>query len=104
MFPKTNRLRKKRDVKRVFKKGQRVHNSLLQLFFLKNFCNKVRVTVVVGKKYDKKAVYRNKLKRLVREWLHYDILSLSGIDLIIMPSKKFATKKPDIVKLIKFIT
>ena len=86
MFSKKNRLRKERDIKRVFSKGKHFGSSLFSLLYLENGKNHTRVTVVVSKKYDKRAVYRNKLKRKFREAAYHLILSLKvSADIIILP-------------------
>jgi len=89
MFPKENRLARERDIKRVFEKGKRINNSLFSLLFLKNNQELTKATVVVNKKYDKRAVYRNRLKRKFREACHNLVLSLKEpSDIIILPKKE----------------
>jgi len=101
LFPKKYRLRKKWEVKRVLVKGKQVQDIWWRIFYFKNFYKIPRITIIVGKKYHKSAVKRNKLKRKVREFLHHSILSWEqGIDLVIMPSGKFLNISPLTAKAI----
>lgn len=62
------RLRKRRDFQRVFKYGRSVANRHFVVYALKkNGQTSVRVGVSVSKKVAKRAVDRNRVKRLVKE-------------------------------------
>ena len=67
MLPKTNRLQKKKDIEKVFKKGKGLKENFLILKTLKNDSNKIRFGFVVSQKISKKANVRNKIKRRLRE-------------------------------------
>lgn len=67
MLSREKRLVKKRDYDRVYQKGKRVHSEKFNISFLPNRSNLTRVGIVVGKKFSKKAVERNRAKRLCRE-------------------------------------
>ena len=67
MLPKVNRLKKKKDFERVFKKGKGFGEKFLALKILRNNKGKSRIGFIVPKKHFKKAVLRNKLKRQLRE-------------------------------------
>jgi len=86
VLPRKNRLREERDIKRIFLKGERFNSPFFTLISLTNINKESRATVIVSKKYDKRAVYRNKLKRKFRETIHHSILSLRpSSDIIILP-------------------
>ena len=86
MFPKKHRLTQEWEIKRVFKKGKRIESPLFSLWFFPTWFDHTRATVTVSKKYDKRAVHRNRLKRLFREAAHHMIISLSSpADIIILP-------------------
>jgi len=85
MLPQSNRLRKKEDVDRVFRRGRPVNGGLLMIKSLGSDSSTPRVAVLVGKKLEKKAVHRNRIKRRLREVirLHIDQLP-AGRDLLIV--------------------
>lgn len=105
MLPKLYRLRKEWEIKRVFQKGKSFHSTLFSLLSLPSRFSKNRVTVVVSKKIDKRAVYRNALKRKFREAVHHMVLSLHGSqDIIILPkpvsqNADFHTVKADLERV-----
>lgn len=67
MLPKTNRLTKKKDLERVFRKGEGVKEGLLILKTVKNNLDNSRFGFVVSRKVSKKANLRNKIKRRLRD-------------------------------------
>ena len=69
MLSREKRLVKNRDFERVYQKGKRVSSDSFNLTFLPNRTAMARVGIVVGKKFSKKAVERNKAKRIFREAL-----------------------------------
>jgi len=85
MLPRQNRLRKKEDVDRVFRRGRPVSGGLVMIKHLGSDSATPRVAVLVGKKLEKKAVHRNRIKRRLREVirLHVDQLP-AGRDLLIV--------------------
>jgi ribonuclease P protein component len=67
MFPREQRLTKQRDIQKVYKLGKSAASSTLFICSLGNRLHRTRLAVVIGKKVAKKAVIRNRLKRLVRQ-------------------------------------
>ncbi len=65
-FSKKEKLKSKKAIKILFKEGQKVSVFPLTLIYLKSG-NKNEVGVSVSKRYFKKAVDRNRVKRLLRE-------------------------------------
>lgn len=74
MFPRDQRLTRQKDVQRVYKHGISAGSRWLFIRSLQNKLNTPRMTVIIGKKVAKRAVDRNRLKRLVRQ----SLLELSG--------------------------
>lgn len=73
MLPKENRLKKKKDFERLFKKGKSFREDFLVLRVNRNNLNKNRFGFIVSKKISKKAVVRNKIKRQLREIVRKEI-------------------------------
>jgi len=67
MLPERNRLKKRKDFEKVFKEGKSWKESFLLLKTVPNKLKVSRFGFIVGKKYSKKAVLRNKIKRRLRE-------------------------------------
>ncbi|MCD6449055.1 MAG: ribonuclease P protein component [Thermotogaceae bacterium] len=61
------RLRLRKDFKNVFKNGKSVYNEYFRIVYVKNELGLTRIAVLVKKKIGK-AVYRNRIKRLVKEF------------------------------------
>jgi len=63
-----NTLRRQRDFDCLFESGKRYYDKLLVTFIrLHPESDQVRVAFIVGKKVDKRAVVRNRVKRRLRE-------------------------------------
>ena len=66
MLPLNNRLKKTKEISRVFKEGRSFKEGFLILKTAKNNLNKSRFGFIVSQKVSKKAVVRNKIKRRMR--------------------------------------
>jgi ribonuclease P protein component len=70
MLPPPNRLRDSREIQVVFQKGKTMGVGWLLLKFYRNpqrLSRPPRLAFVVGLKFSKKAVERNRAKRVLRE-------------------------------------
>lgn len=83
---RTNRLRNRRDFRRVFKYGKSVANRHFVVYMMrKKEDAPVRIGISVSKKVAKRAVDRNRVKRLVKEVVRKWIGQLPpGQDLVII--------------------
>jgi len=86
MFLKQNRISKKKDFEKIFKKGKGQYGDKLGVKFLKNELKNNRFAVIVSNKVSKKATERNKIKRQIRHILkkqkyknktNYDIIIIT---------------------------
>ena len=78
------------DVKQVMRSGRRLASPELVLIYQKNTTDTPRFAVIVPKSVDKRAVGRNRIKRLVRESLHKLLREIStGVDGVFIVRKKF---------------
>jgi len=67
MLPLKNRLKRKKDFERVFEKGKGFRQDFLFLKIVENNKQNSRFAFSVGQKVSKKAVVRNRIKRILRE-------------------------------------
>ncbi|HEX7869297.1 MAG TPA: ribonuclease P protein component [Chryseobacterium sp.] len=70
-YPKQEKLKKDTEITLLFAKGKWRSSGNLRIIILKNHADlqteNVKLGVSVSKRYFKKAVYRNRVKRLLRE-------------------------------------
>lgn len=81
MLSKNNRIQKKKDIERIFKKGKSFREDFLVLKTIKNDLNTCRFGFIVSQKISKKANIRNKVKRKLRELVRLKLKLLKpGLD------------------------
>lgn len=70
-YPQNEKLKKKDEITFLFEKGKWKNSGNLRIILLKNhpdvLTENVKLGVSVSKRYFKKAVHRNRIKRLLRE-------------------------------------
>lgn len=83
MLPLKNRLKKKKDFESIFERGVTAKNRYFFLKIIKNDNPDSRIGFIVSKKVSKKAVERNRVKRLFREAVHLNVARMKpGYDLV----------------------
>lgn len=83
MLPPANRLRKEKEVERVFKTGKSVFDPVCGFKFLPNHLFVSRFAVLVGIKVFKSAVKRNRLRRQIREVIYLNLKKIKpGFDFV----------------------
>lgn len=99
MLRQENRLRRKRDVDNVFKKGKTIAGKLIFLKIIKNNLNNSRFGFVISTKISKKAVIRNKIKRQLREIIRKNLPNIKpGFDVLIIAKPEIIDKKYQDIK------
>ncbi len=88
---KKNRLKKKRDFENVFKKGKAVKGSFLFIKYRNNELGVPRFGFVVSAKIAKKAVERNRIRRILSESIRDKVKNLGGYDIIVFATSKMTT-------------
>ena len=83
------------DVQKVFAKGRAFFNPLFTLKFLKNPSDSRRFTVVVSTKVSKSAVRRNRIKRVLREYIRLNLPQLSPGDYAVVVKPAAAGKEAE---------
>jgi len=107
MLPAKNRLNKKKDFNRVFKKGKALKEDFLILKYVKTESKHAKFGFIVSKKVAKKATIRNKVKRILRELIRARIpRAKKGIDAVLIglpgiEKKEFLEVEKTIEKLFK---
>jgi len=92
-FPKTLRLLKSHEFRHFVKFGKKVGNKEFLLSAKPNKFNYPRLGIVVSKKCSKKAVERNRIKRVIRESFRYHQHHLGGFDILFV-AKKGVVEQP----------
>ena len=80
------RISKTRDLQKVYRLGKAIHANTLVIKFILNRPNTLsRTAFVISKKISKKAVVRNKIRRVLREELRTRLLpNMPSADYVIM--------------------
>jgi ribonuclease P protein component len=85
MLSLKNRLKKKKEFERVFKRGKGLKEDFLVLKLVKNNLPQSRFGFIVGTKVSKRATLRNKLKRRLRELIRMKMEEIkTGYDIILI--------------------
>jgi len=92
-FPRHARLLKPAEYSRVFKNPVRSSDRLLTILAVSNDSCHARLGLAISKKNAKRAVDRNRIKRLVRESFRLNMHKMPDIDLVVMA--KPVTKNAD---------
>jgi ribonuclease P protein component len=109
MLPLKNRLKKKKDFDEVFKKGKGIEGFFLFLKTKDNGLGESRFGFVVSQKISKKAVIRNKVKRMLREAIaNKKNFIKQGIDVVVLTKrgvdrKNFLEIEEELTDLLKKI-
>ncbi|RLE31862.1 ribonuclease P protein component [Candidatus Acetothermia bacterium] len=82
-FRPVHRLRRKKEVDRVFREGERLEGRYFRFILLRKEEEIPRILIVVGRKVGK-AVVRNRVKRAVREGFRKNKELFSGLDVVVI--------------------
>lgn len=91
-FTRQARLLNARDFKYVFDEPKRSSTAMLLVLSRLNDLGFARLGLIVSKKCEKRAVGRNRLKRLVRESFRNNQELIAGLDIIVI-ARKGVTKE-----------
>lgn len=93
MLPQKNRLKKAKEIERVFKKGKLCKEGFLFFRFIENSSHVSRFGFMVGQKVSKKAVERNKIKRRMRAVVKKELSNIRpGFDVVLVALKGLEKK------------
>ncbi len=82
-YRREDRIRKKAEFDRVFRRGARKAGKLLTVLATRSSLGRPRLGVCAGKRYGK-AVRRNRFKRLVREAFRSRSAELPPMDIVVL--------------------
>ncbi len=89
-FKKKERLRLKRNFKRVFEKGGRLIDNNFVIIYVRNTMDYNRIAIIVNKKFGN-AVVRNLIKRYIREIYRTNKTFFPiGYDFVFIPRKELS--------------
>jgi ribonuclease P protein component len=83
-FPRPNRLTHAADYDRVFKNAQRSGDPFFTVLYCRNDLGYSRLGLAIAKKRVRRAVARNRLKRIIRDSFRHAKSQLLGVDIVIM--------------------
>lgn len=94
MLPSKNRLTKRTDFARVYRSGSFFSEGPISLKAVKNELELTRIGFSIEKKFFKKAIERNRIKRVLREAFRIKLKDLKvGLDIVVFYKKH--EEKPD---------
>ncbi len=96
-FTKKAKLIKTDEFSSVFNFRKRISAKFLALHYQPNQIGRARLGLVVGKKVAKRAVDRNYMRRVLREFFRMQQHEINNVDLVIRVQKKF--EKEDFIQI-----
>ena len=94
MFPKINRIKKKKDFEIIFKNSRSFKNNLFIFKIAKNSLGLNRFGFIVSLKVSKKATVRNKIRRRLSEAIKAQTNKIkTGTDLVVIALPEIGKKE-----------
>lgn len=90
-FPRSARLLSAGDYSQVFKQNKRYSDNYWTILVRRDDSRLPRLGLAIAKKRAKRAVDRNKIKRVAREAFRYEQSTLAGLEMVVM-NRDAATK------------
>jgi ribonuclease P protein component len=84
LFKRSSRLRKAHEFKAVKDAGIRIRDRYLIINAKKNHLNYPRIGIIASKKSIPKAVRRNQVRRLIKEWFRMRQKTLPSMDIVVI--------------------
>jgi ribonuclease P protein component len=96
-FPRTVRLLKPAEFQRVFKRATRVQDANFTILARANSGTQARLGLAIARKQIRRAVDRNRLKRLIRETFRRHQVLLQGLDIVVMARRQALQQNNDVL-------
>ncbi len=102
MLPQKNRLTKRTDFANVYRTGRFFSEGPLSAKAASNELKSTRIGFSIEKKFFKKAVERNRMKRILREAFWKNLKNLKvGLDIVVFYKK--SEKKPNLEEISELV-
>ena len=88
-FPGRYKLKKTDEFSYVFSFRRRIFGAYLAMYYRPNSLGHPRLGIVVSKKTARRAVARNYMRRVLREWFRLNREKLGGLDVVVRAQKTF---------------
>jgi len=89
-FPRSRRLKKAEEFQRVFKRPERSADRFFTVLAIPNGKRQPRLGLAISKKTVRRAIDRNRVKRLVRESFRQHQQVIGGWDIVVMSRRAAA--------------
>lgn len=83
-FPQQLRLRHKVDFESVFRRSKKSTDVCFAVLYRGNRLPYARLGLAISRRCARRAVVRNRIKRLVRESFRHQQLNLAGLDIVVI--------------------
>lgn len=83
-FGRGERLTDPRDYERVFDRAERSRDRFFTVLARRGETPQARLGLAVSRRVDKRAVSRNRLKRLIRESFRHHKSDIGGLDVVVI--------------------
>lgn len=97
-FPRKIRLTTPADYKKVFTNPTKSSDTYFTLLAVQNDFEYPRLGLVVAKKNIRKAVHRNRIKRVIRDNFRRHQHSISSIDIVVLARKEALDVAPSLLQ------
>lgn len=101
---------KNKTIKDILKRGSSFKTDNLIVIYLENDLGNPRFAFVISRRFSKKAVDRNRAKRIIREAIRLNSEKLKDLsyDIVLVPKREILGKKvwqleKDITQILKFL-
>ncbi|MCP3679272.1 MAG: ribonuclease P protein component [Gammaproteobacteria bacterium] len=98
-FPRSCRLLSARDYQQFFKGVRRIYTRHFVILYKPNQLATARLGLAISKKRVKRAVHRNRIKRVIRESFRHHQTILTALDITVVMSKEARKASTALVKL-----
>lgn len=87
-FPPFRRIRERPDFQKTFRRGKRLYSPYYILYYRPNNLGHPRIGVITSKRNARKAVQRNRVKRVARETFRLKQVELKHVDMVLIAQRK----------------
>ena len=97
-FSSSQRIKERPEFQRTFREGKRLYSALYILYYRANGLKQARIGVITSKRNVRKAVWRNRIKRVIRETFRLRQSKLKPVDIVVVAQKKASNANKEELK------